>query len=156
MRRSLGAMVVGLLGLVAVGCAPSLPPEPLWPPPPDPIAIVDEPRPVVVESDRTTRADEATRQGALHVFASEQRAVLAAMKEQRPFIRTAVSTRSRLRSVLAESERDLESIEREIARIENDDTLSFADRHGLQDEAKDRLRRLATRLSRIEGVMRER
>ena len=146
---------VALLGcLFLAGCASS---SAVLPEPPEPPV-----RPILViggdeRSDPSVpRSDEQTRQSALRVFATEQRTMLNGLAVDTRFVRTSTGVHARVRSALFESDRDLSSIERAIANLEGDDSLSSADRREAQDELKDRLRRLATRLSLMENAIRER
>jgi len=142
--------LAALLGcLFLAGCPQAIPPE--------------EPRPILVlpddgrdvRDDSSDGADEQTRQRALRVFASEQRSVVNGLEDGVRFVRVGSRTRERLRAELVSSERELSSIERAIEVLGRNDSLSFEDRHQRQDELKDQLRRLASRLALLETTLRE-
>jgi len=132
------------------------------PPPPPPLAvdpIEEAPQPVVIEErvdPPAVRTDDDTRQRALQVFAAEQRALLSTLEGETRFVRTSSGTQQRLRSALFASDQDLTAIEQAIAELDRDDSISLANRRARHDELKDRLRRLATRLSLMENAVRAR
>ena len=151
MTRSLAALV-GCLFLA--GCASS---SAVLPEPPE-----APPRPIeVVERDdlgdpSSPRSDEQTRQSALRVFAAEQRTLLNGLEVDTRFVRTTTGIHDRVRAALVASDRDLSSIEADIVELGRDDSLSASGLRAQQDELKDRLRRLATRLSLMESAIRAR
>lgn len=152
MTRS-ALLVLGALACVIVtGCSDSLR-EPKQPsfvasddtidtPPADPAvpAVPDDPS-----------ADDRTRERALRVMASEQRAALANVASESRFVRTSVQ--SRVRNATSDTERELDVIDREISRLENAD-LDSSTRRDRHDEIKARLRRVATRVSLMETAVR--
>lgn len=150
MTRSLAALL-GCLFLAGCGSSSALLPEP--PEPPRPVVIVE--RDDFADPPPAQRSDEQTRQSALRVFANEQRTLLNGLQVNTRFVRTASGREERLRSVLMSTDNELSSIERAIGNLERDDDLSAGARRSEQDELKDRLRRLATRLSLIENALRE-
>lgn len=143
-------LVLGALACVfAAGCSDSLrePKQPVFvanddtveAPPADP-AVPDDPSP-----------DDRTRERALRVMASEQRASLANVASESRFVRT--SLQSRVRNATFDTERELDSIDREISRLENAE-LDSTTRRERHDEIKARLRRVATRVSLMETALR--
>ena len=151
MSRSIAA----LLGcLLLAGCGS--PPAPLvvdpQPAPAQPVVIDEREDPPVA----ATRSDDATRQRALEVFAAEQRTLLGTLEGETRFVRTGSGTQQRVRSALLASDRDLDAIEQAIGDLGRDDSISLSERRSRHDELKERLRRLATRLSLMENAVRER
>lgn len=152
MRSSSILALLGCLFLAGCGSSSAIVPEPL---PPRPITVIenddlDAPPPARSESD------DETRQRALVVFAAEQRNLLTTLTNDVPFVRTSSGMQSRVRDALFTSERELSSIERSIRALGQEDDLDRSERAARHDELKDRLRRLATRLSLIENAIRER
>lgn len=139
--------LTALLGcLFLAGCPQAMPPEP-----PGPIVVQqDDPRDF--RDDSSDGAEAQTRQRALRVMAAEQRSVVT---RKMRFVRIDTRTLERIREALSTSDQDLSSIERAIDALGQDDSLSSADRKERQDELKDRLRRIATRLALMEAAIHE-
>jgi hypothetical protein len=151
MSRPLAALL-GCLFLAGCGSPPAplaVDPEPSSP---QPVVIEERVDPSVAEG----RNDDDTRQRALRVFAAEQRSLLGTLEGETRFVRTAGGPQQRLRSALFASDQDLVSIEQAIEDLGRDDSISSSDRRARHDELKDRLRRLATRLSLLENAIRAR
>jgi hypothetical protein len=148
---SLAAVAIAAVCLFAAGCSENIPAPVAPDPEPAAIAVVDEPA-----TPPTERADHDTRQQGLRVMASEQRTLLQALEGETRFERTSAGSHQRLRNALHETHRDLQAIERAIAILGDEDSISDQDRLARQDELKARLRRLATRLSLLENAVRER
>ena len=144
--------IAALLGCVFLaGCASQ---QPLI------VEPTEEPqRPVVIEERANppeARNDDVTRQRALRVFATEQRNLLSTLEGETRFIRAATGAQQRLRSALFASDQDLNAIEQAIDDLDRDDSISLSERRERHDDLKDRLRRLATRLSLMETAVRAR
>lgn len=109
-------------------------------PPPEPPSVPNDPT-----------ADDITRERALRVMAGEQRAALAQVTSESRFVRAGLQ--DRVRNASFDTDRELDSIEREISRLENAemDSITRRERH---DEIKSRLRRVATRVSLMETAIR--
>jgi hypothetical protein len=145
--------LTALLGsLFLAGCPQALPPEP--PEPPGPIVVVQDERRELPD-DSSGGAEEQTRHRALRVMASEQRSIVNALEQQTRFARISTRTNERVRAAVFASEQELTSIERAIDALGRNDSLSSEDRHERQDELKERLRRLASRLALMETALRE-
>jgi hypothetical protein len=144
--------LVALLGSAfLLGCPPERPPWPPWPPGP---VEVEERGPGVAEESSVV-GDEETRQRGLRVMAAEQRAVVIKLDEATRFSRVSTRMTERVRAALATSDQELTTIERAIDALGREDSLSFDERHARQDELKERLRRLASRLEKMETALRE-
>ncbi|MBS2016051.1 MAG: hypothetical protein JST00_24435 [Deltaproteobacteria bacterium] len=111
------------------------------PPVPEPVAI----------APADPSADDVTRERALRVMANEQRAALAQVASESRFVR--VSLQDRVRNATADTERELDAIDRAIARLERED-MDASTRRERHDEIKARLRRIATRVSLMENAIR--
>ena len=151
------AALLGCLSLVVLaGCASSsaLVPEPPFPPSPRTrtVLTVEEDDPIAPE----TRNDDETRQRALEVMASEQRALLASLENEMRFVRASSGRERRVRDAIFATESELASIEREIFDIASEGAPSSNESRARRDEVKDRLRRVATRLSLLENAARDR
>lgn len=150
MPRTIAALLVGLSLAALTGCPPNMPPEP--PDPPRPILVVHDDS-VDLAADR---GDQETRQRALRVMAIEQRTLLNALENERRFVRVSSNMSGNFRDALVEAHHDLVSVERGIAQLEGEDSMSPADRLDRQDELKGRLRRVASRLGLLENAIRGR
>lgn len=148
-------LVFGCVATVFVaGCSDSLrePKQPAFvvaddsfpPPPPEP-PPVDPPR---------LSQDDLTRERALRVMATEQRAALNELDTEARFVRASSHMRDRVRSATFQTSRELASIEQEIAQLENDDSLDVLTRRERHDEIKAHLRRVATRVSLMQTALR--
>jgi hypothetical protein len=151
MPRSFAAL---LACLFAFGCSQNIPPEP--PEPPRPLVVVEPDDPLPPPVSPVSAADQDTRQTGLRVMATEQRALLQALENETRFERTSFGAHTRVRQALFETHRDLSAVERAISVLGDDESMSAEDRHVRQDELKERLRRLATRLALMENAVRGR
>ena len=142
--------LTALLGCLFLAGCPQLPPVPPEPPsPPDLPVVPDE------VSNDPEGAAEQIRHHALRVMASEQRNVVNALDQQTRFVRAGGGTLERVRAAVVVSARELSSIDRAIDELGRNDSLSSEARHEREDELKERLRRLASRLALMETVLRE-
>ena len=149
-------LILGVFGvLFFTGC-----PEPEGQ---GPITVVDQPRPIEREEqvDRdddlrgTSSADLVTRQRGLRVMLTEQRDVVQRLSRETSVSRVSTSTADRLRTALAECDRDLDGVERSISLLSNEDAMPLEEIRSQQDELKARLRRVAARLARMESALKD-
>lgn len=102
-----------------------------------------------------TRNDDQTRQHGLEVMASEQRTLLESLENQTRFVSASSGREQRVRDAIFSTESELASIEREILDIAEAGAPSSNQSRARRDEVKDRLRRVATRLSLLENAVRD-
>ena len=143
--------LTALLGCLFLAGCPQLPPVPPQPPEPPGLPVV----PDEVPNDGSHGDVEPTRHHALRVMASEQRNVVNALDQETRFVRASGRATDRVRAALVASERELSSIDRAIDGLGRNDSLSSETRHAREDDLKDRLRRLASKLALMETVLRE-
>ncbi|MBX3190554.1 MAG: hypothetical protein KF819_26370 [Labilithrix sp.] len=117
-------------------------------------------RPIVIEDrerDRDDRddRDEETRRTALRIFAAEQRSALESLDDETRFVRASSGTARRVREAIVTTSRALGDIEHDIATLDRSmEDMSRSEIRERQDDLKDRLRRVATRVSNIELAVR--
>lgn len=102
----------------------------------------------------TSSADLVTRQRGLRVMLDEQRDVMNRLSRETSLSRVSTGMADRLRNALSECDGDLDGIARDISALSSEEGMALDDIRDQQDTLKDRLRRVAARLARMESALR--